>query len=532
MTFPSSSLRAAPALEGPPRSQNVLNYLLPIIKCVKEAGRESRSDLSTRWVHGLLISLTYGLVIALIEVVLWSILHVSISACRPDGTFSIYNDYSPWGIAGFFQINVAFGSLTFTQAKVIDTVWDVVVGRVGQSILAFFLWQSIANYVTVSMETKPTTYAVFFILFLHDGPSFLSICRLLQNFVRYRGLRSKLSTAWILLSMIFVLAWPTLISAMSGYTPETDAYAQDIDGNLVKFTEFRLLNYVIHDGWRIGLDGDYPVTATRPSDVLLDKTSDPLRGEEDNGCVIIANNDNTWDLCYLRHNISAYTSLYGFNGRNDTPSLWLNKTIPSPSLNIEAFYIAPHLYDYKTPSQWAWTYANNTYDLQDMQKRGSCKPTGDIFKWGFSFWQLFIVLALLLTWSVGTYRLWAKARSILPPQEQPEQRRGLKALLLLAETTRGELERHGIDVHSLTNKELKREIHKTLNGGSISFNICLGDIQSPRRSLLKWVARELHWWLLNAGLIVAGSAFHTLYFAAGLGDVIRSAFALGYSKNI
>ena len=49
------------------------------------------------------------------------------SACLPDGTFSIYQDsYNAWSISGFFQVTMRFGDFTFTQAKVIDVVWDIV----------------------------------------------------------------------------------------------------------------------------------------------------------------------------------------------------------------------------------------------------------------------------------------------------------------------------------------------------------------------------------------------------------------------
>ena len=49
------------------------------------------------------------------------------TACQPDDSLSPYvNSYSAWDSSGFFQITLAFGSLTFTQAKVIDICWDVV----------------------------------------------------------------------------------------------------------------------------------------------------------------------------------------------------------------------------------------------------------------------------------------------------------------------------------------------------------------------------------------------------------------------
>jgi hypothetical protein len=47
--------------------------------------------------------------------------------CQPDGTFSPFVDaYSSWSSAGIFQITMGFGELSFTEAKIIDIVWDVV----------------------------------------------------------------------------------------------------------------------------------------------------------------------------------------------------------------------------------------------------------------------------------------------------------------------------------------------------------------------------------------------------------------------
>ena len=49
------------------------------------------------------------------------------TACAPDGSFNISGyGYSPWTPTSAFDINVAFGSLSFGQSKLIDVSWDVV----------------------------------------------------------------------------------------------------------------------------------------------------------------------------------------------------------------------------------------------------------------------------------------------------------------------------------------------------------------------------------------------------------------------
>ena len=58
-------------------------------------------------------------------------------------------------------------------------------------------------------------------------------------------------------TMLFILAFPTLMSAMSGYDSNVVSRVQDGDNNLVPFDKFVRVLYVIHDGWRVGKEGEY-----------------------------------------------------------------------------------------------------------------------------------------------------------------------------------------------------------------------------------------------------------------------------------
>jgi hypothetical protein len=52
-------------------------------------------------------------------------------SCYPDGNFRFLQDYNPWATSGLFQITMGFGLMSFSNAKLIDVIWDVVVGRGG-----------------------------------------------------------------------------------------------------------------------------------------------------------------------------------------------------------------------------------------------------------------------------------------------------------------------------------------------------------------------------------------------------------------
>ena len=57
--------------------------------------------------------------------------------------------------------------------------------------------------------------------------------------------------------MLFILAFPTLMSAMSGYDSNVVSRVQDGEDNLVPFDKYVRVLYVIHDGWRVGEEGEH-----------------------------------------------------------------------------------------------------------------------------------------------------------------------------------------------------------------------------------------------------------------------------------
>jgi hypothetical protein len=49
-----------------------------------------------------------------------------IDTCSPDGKFALMSYYSLWHLSSIFQISIGFGELSFSNAKLLDTIWDVV----------------------------------------------------------------------------------------------------------------------------------------------------------------------------------------------------------------------------------------------------------------------------------------------------------------------------------------------------------------------------------------------------------------------
>jgi hypothetical protein len=112
------------------------------------------------------------------------------------------------------------------------------------------------------MEDEPVTYQLFRTVFFENEASLLSTLRTIRSFIWQRKLRSKMAMAFIVTTMIFIVAFPTITSAMSGYDSNVAPYMPDLDGNMILFSNFSRVLYVIHDGWRINQTGDYWITDT------------------------------------------------------------------------------------------------------------------------------------------------------------------------------------------------------------------------------------------------------------------------------
>ena len=161
-----------------------------------------------------------------------SVFNSNPGSCNPDGKFRYLHKYNPWATAGLFQVTLGFGSMSFSNAKLIDVIWDVVLGRGGQ-FLAFLLTymtlnlpgQGLLGYVAYSVFTKslvrimeqtPVSYETFEAITFHNTTLF-SLWLMIKNYTTNGGSRARVAILWMLFASLYVLAFPALMSAMTGY---------------------------------------------------------------------------------------------------------------------------------------------------------------------------------------------------------------------------------------------------------------------------------------------------------------------------
>lgn len=95
---------------------------------------------------------------------------------------------------------------------------------------------------------------------MQDGISLLGVTGVIRDFIARRRLKSITAMIFMAVTMLFVLVWPTVASAMTGYDSNNVAFVKIKDGSLIPFASFIPLLYIIHDGSRIdGLTDEYLV---------------------------------------------------------------------------------------------------------------------------------------------------------------------------------------------------------------------------------------------------------------------------------
>ncbi|KAK7949171.1 uncharacterized protein PG986_010057 [Apiospora aurea] len=443
--------------------------------------------------------------------------------CGTDGSFiPFYESKGPWKTSQFFAINiVAAMPLFFWVAKFIDVVWDVIGGRGIAVVMAVISFKVFRQYLTVSMRCHPVTYRVFQAIYLESDPSILSTYRLVKDCTTgRRRVVPAAALAFMVATLIFVLIFPTLSGSMAGYINVSKGFVQAPSGDMIPFESLDFVAYVIHDGWRVNLTGDYIISLAVEGGHQYTGIGDssnwilPLVGGAamQAGCRhrhhLNRQLKNSTSYCKYRtrclvNRMSATRSgilianrldtikdawQYGFYGLHNETSVWPtdhgNVMLTARSLNISAFYlhdIAGVIGDgygnewfgprtgqrpFSDKGRVGWTAANQTFTMEYIVANSTCQPVQNQYQWGFSLIQLLIAAILQGVWIIGLCVMSYTSNRHDPLEGgQPEVLRGWRALLTLAEAMKLELASSSIEPHELKDDELQNQIDRYIGGG-------------------------------------------------------------------
>jgi hypothetical protein len=385
----------------------------------------------------------------------------------------------------------------------------VIVGRGGQALLAAVSFVIYSKALVRSMESSPVSYGTFEAVTLQSG-SLTANLKLARDLFKNKTAQARAVVVWMIISACFVLAFPTILSAMTGYSVNIGSFVEVDNGNLVPYSNFTLVRYIVHDAHRIdeALGKDYRVTTGGSAYGEISQLEEFSYSDY---CVESAyphtNADDTIDwsptlyepVCDFYWHVSEYAYHYGFMGEVQaettfnysgqlvnltkpsltiTPIFWKQDWILGDSSNGTDWWYWPFGYYWKDANgdepfhnftDPTFTNGQFTYDLEELNIRGRCQQEGASYKWGFSFLVLFSFIIVFLVWCVGMYALWLDA-FLHSRFDRVGRSMGLqRAVLDLAYCMHRDVDETGRDM--LSNEELQSRIRRDLQGGRITYEM-------------------------------------------------------------
>ena len=163
------------------------------------------------------------------------------NGCTTNGDFALPYSASIWSAKYFFAITIPFSGpawrscsyssyqssasacdgYSYTEVKVIDLAWDLLVGRGGQLVFAWLAYHVFRAVVANLMEEGEVGYDLFACVAFHSG-SVPALLTTLRHTFGWAPVPRTRRAMWYCLAMamvtLYIAIMPTLLSAMTGYT--------------------------------------------------------------------------------------------------------------------------------------------------------------------------------------------------------------------------------------------------------------------------------------------------------------------------
>ncbi|KAF1918422.1 hypothetical protein BDU57DRAFT_444250 [Ampelomyces quisqualis] len=301
------------------------------------------------------------------------------------------------------------------------------------------------------------------------------------------GLR-WLAVVSMFLSTLYVLSFPTLLAAMTGYIAKSEPYVEDLDRNLIAWDKVDTAYFVVNDATRIGFEK--PLVVGRHDDELRAATNDCKSRFPRHLRHVSGRRNCTLTLPDIKSiNIADEKLLSQLN----TSSTWtLNNNpinLPSPSLNITLYPVNPYPeWEMKSSSVLQYSISGRQsplYNTTYMLNHSSCKP-GETYQWGFSYIFLFMVSIFNFIWSCIMIGMWFDTRRGSRAYQHGRRPGLLRSIVEFAAALREEVG------EELVNME-EDEIRERLRRGKARLGVPEGETRIRRVDTGKEHARKRSW---------------------------------------
>lgn len=243
--------------------KRIVGAMMVLVYTLKDMWRDTKIISRYAWAHWRELWLHIGLglvsLLALFSSVPLAVLTSTTEwggrYCAPGGDFDYTADtYNPWDVGHLFQITLGFGKFSFAQAKAIDVAWDIVFGRGGQLILSAITFIVFSKSLNRLLEQPDSSFSYdTFRAIVFEPPSLIVMIKFYKDIRSRTDQRARWSLTWFVFASLYVVAFPTITSAMTGYNANVQSYFDTGSSKVPLSTRdyFRRAIYHVKDADRI-----------------------------------------------------------------------------------------------------------------------------------------------------------------------------------------------------------------------------------------------------------------------------------------
>jgi hypothetical protein len=302
--------------------------------------------------------------------------------------------------SSLFEVNIRTRNLSFTTPKLIDVAFDILVGRGGQACLAWIAYRVYMDVLRRITENGEIRYDLFAAIALR--PNAIRTLGTAAASVPFTNhLWTKFTPIWTVLAILYVLAYPPLVSAATSLVGATTTSIQLNNNGTAPINV-----YIASAAYSLAYSG-------------RDNKPDPWI------VPVAAINDMSRDFCNIMFLGNHQYSISGGNAIvvNGTTYMLGNKTQAICGFYYEDFFYSANMD----------AGGSSVSPEQFFASQVICVPDGHRYQWGAS-WELLVLITILhIVWSVSLLLMWLEVTRHIRLVRQSRKMDMWRAILDLAE---------------------------------------------------------------------------------------------------
>ncbi|KAI4929080.1 hypothetical protein J4E85_005704 [Alternaria conjuncta] len=325
------------------------------------------------------------------------------------------------GIEKLFTLDATWGQFTFSQAKTIDILWDLLIGKGAQALAWWATYNVFCDALLRAIERHPASFSIFQRMAM-EGPGLHCLWALTKELWTARSIRTRFLFFYMFWSTGYVLLVPIVLGAMTGYDSTSIAWL-DIDGsnNIIPASQLSSAWVILgtkNETWKQPGCADYELQSDYG--YITDKRRQSCDCKFANGTTVTAAEQrDLWqhtsfnqydDLLFnctfdFPNNTQTWTEQKVYNQDSITHLCNTSVSVPVGGKTYNADDLV---------GDYGYCYNGIGYQYYSLIGRSRCLPdtANPTYQWGFSTLMAGLFMFVTSAWVLRGLQTYAVARGV------------------------------------------------------------------------------------------------------------------------